>query len=135
MKSVFFDKSSITSLANGTAKNETALYAAKLLSAVENGTIFGATSSDVFGELYDNLQDTNFLAKLRILLFIFPVDEKIIQKALDSKWDKYRIAINYQTALQGKIDVIITEDPELYKKGTIPVQTPKEFLATNSILT
>lgn len=129
MKSVFLDTSTILRIAIPETKED--IFGAKLLTFIENGTVFGATSTVVLSQVNNILNSQEFLRKLRLLLFILPVDEKIVQKALEAKWNNYNSSVDYYTALQGKTDVIISNIGELYKKGTLPVQTPREFFITS----
>jgi predicted nucleic acid-binding protein len=107
----------------------------KLFNFVETGKYTGYTSSVVFTNTYyiqkkltDHKTTIDFLKKLRLVLTVLNVDDSILQKALESEFDDFEDAVQYFTAIQNEIDYIITRNTGDYKKSTIPVYTPTEFL-------
>jgi predicted nucleic acid-binding protein len=109
--------------------------AVKLISFVEAGEYSGYTSTIIFTNTYyiqkklkDHNTSINFLKRLRLLLTVLNVDDKIIQKALESGFNDFEDAVQYFTALENKIDYIITRNIEDYKKSTIKVCTPSQYL-------
>ncbi|MDR0823337.1 MAG: PIN domain-containing protein [Endomicrobium sp.] len=107
----------------------------KLLNLIEAGQYLGFTSSVVFTNTYyiqRKLKDAettiSFLKKLRLILNVLSVDDIVIQKALESGFDDFEDAVQYFTCIQNKIDYIITRNTQDYKKSTIPIYTPLEFL-------
>jgi predicted nucleic acid-binding protein len=107
----------------------------KLVNLAEEGEYRGYTSSVIFTNTYyiqkklkDHETSINFLKKLRLILTILNVNDIIIQKALESGWNDFEDSVQYFTAIQNKIDYIITRNAEDYKKSIIPVYTPTEFL-------
>ncbi|MDR1271155.1 MAG: PIN domain-containing protein [Planctomycetaceae bacterium] len=109
--------------------------AVKLISFVEAGEYSGYTSTIIFINTYyiqkklkDHNTSINFLKRLRLLLTVLNVDDKIIQKALESGFNDFEDAVQYFTALENKIDYIITRNIEDYKKSTIKVCTPSQYL-------
>ncbi|MDR1453623.1 MAG: PIN domain-containing protein [Candidatus Margulisbacteria bacterium] len=109
--------------------------AVKLINLVEAGKYRGYTSAIVFTNTYyvqrkltNHHTTVAFLRKLRLILTVLNVDDLIIQKALESGFADFEDAVQYFTAVQNKIDYIITRNTEDYKKSTIPVYTPAEFL-------
>jgi hypothetical protein len=108
----------------------------KLINMVEDDDYKGYTSSVIFTNTYyiqRKLQDhntaINFLKKLRLIVTVLNVDDTIIQKSLESGWEDFEDSVQYFTAIHNKIDYIITRNIEDYKKSTIPVYTPTEFLS------
>lgn len=115
--------------------------AAKLLSLIEAGKYNGYTSSNIFTNVYyiqrkltNHQIAMTFLKKLRLVLTVLNVDDVIIQKALESDFDDFEDSIQYYTAIQNKIDFIITRNVTDYKKAIIPVHSPKEFLEMKNIM-
>jgi hypothetical protein len=112
----------------------------KLINMVENDEYKGYTSSVIFTNTYyiqrkleNHNAAINFLKKLRLIVTVLNVDDTIIQKALESGWDDFENSVQYFTAIHNKIDYIITRNIEDYKKSTIPVYTPTEFLSMVNI--
>jgi predicted nucleic acid-binding protein len=108
----------------------------KLINMVEAGEFKGYTSSVIFTNTYyiqrkltNHSTSINFLKKLRLIVTVVNVDDIIIQKALESGWEDFEDSVQYFAAVHNKIDYIITRNTTDYKKSTIPVYTPTEFLS------
>jgi hypothetical protein len=84
-------------------------------------------------KLIDHSASINFLKKLRLIVTVLNVDDIIIQKALESGWEDFEDSVQYFTAIHNKIDYIITRNTTDYKKSSIPVYTPTEFLSMTEI--
>ena len=76
----------------------------------------------------------NALRKLRILLHIIDSTESIIDKALNSDFSDFEDAIQYYTALEYGIPVILTRNIRDYKKASIVIQTPESYLVTRKLI-
>ena len=74
------------------------------------------------------------LRKLRILLHVVDSSESIIDKALNSDFSDFEDAIQYYTALEHGISVILTRNLRDYKKTSVIVQTPEAYLVTNQLI-
>ena len=74
------------------------------------------------------------LRKLRILISVIASSEAIIDKALNSTFNDFEDAIQYYTALENGIKIILTRNLRDYKNADIIVQTPESFLVTNKLL-
>ncbi|MDO6601321.1 Predicted nucleic acid-binding protein, contains PIN domain [Arenibacter palladensis] len=70
------------------------------------------------------------LRKFKILVEVLPVDDKIINLSLDSDFKDFEDAIQYHTAVEYNIDLIITRNLKDFKQSQIPVMTAFEYLAT-----
>jgi predicted nucleic acid-binding protein len=109
--------------------------AIKLINLVEADEYKRYTSTVIFTNTYyiqkklkDHNTSINFLKKLRLILTVLNVDDKIIQKALESGFNDFEDAVQYFTAVENKMDYIITRNIEDYKKSTIRVYTPSQYL-------
>jgi predicted nucleic acid-binding protein len=109
--------------------------AIKLINLVEADEYKGYTSTVIFTNTYyiqkklkDHNTSINFLKKLRLILTVLNVDDKIIQKALESGFNDFEDAVQYFTAVENKMDYIITRNIEDYKKSIIKVYTPSQYL-------
>ena len=81
-----------------------------------------------------NDQAKNALRKLRILLHIIDSSEAVVDKALNSDFADFEDAIQYYTALEGGISVILTRNLRDYKNAAVIVQTPEAFLVANQLI-
>ena len=74
------------------------------------------------------------LRKLRILLHIIDSSESVVDKALNSDFSDFEDAIQYYTALEHGISVILTRNLRDYKNASVIVQTPEAFLVANQLI-
>ncbi len=70
----------------------------------------------------------NVLRKFRLLVNVAPLNEKIIDLALNSEITDFEDAIQYFTALQNEISLLITRNLKGYKKTGMTVMTAHDFL-------
>lgn len=68
------------------------------------------------------------LIKFKVLVEVLPMDDKILELALVSDFKDFEDAIQYHSALENEVDVIITRNKKDFKSSTIPVLTAKEYL-------
>jgi len=138
MKKVFVDSDIILDLL---AKREpNYIYAAKLFTLVDQQKIKGFTSAIVFANLHyllrkntSNLSALKSLRKLKTLINILPVDERVIEQSLNSDFSDFEDAIQYFTAVNNGISIILTQNKVDYKKSKIPVATAEEYLKSLQI--
>lgn len=69
------------------------------------------------------------LIKFKILVGVLPVDDKIVGLALVSDFTDFEDGIQYYTALESNLDVIITRNKRDFKHSKLPVLTAAEYLA------
>jgi predicted nucleic acid-binding protein len=68
------------------------------------------------------------LRKLKVLVNVLPLDDKITDLALNSDFKDFEDAIQYFTAIENDQDLIITRNQHDYKESKIPVMTAGEFI-------
>jgi len=109
--------------------------AAAIFTLIDRGKVQGFTSPVVFANLHYILSKQlskkyaiSSLKKLRILIKIIPVDEKIIDLSLESDFKDYEDAIQYNAAISAGISTLITRNIKDYKNPTITVCSPDEYL-------
>jgi predicted nucleic acid-binding protein len=73
-------------------------------------------------------QAKQILRKFKVLVQVTPLNEKIIDLALNSEFSDFEDAIQYFSALQNEIDVLITRNLKDYKKAQISVLTAQDFI-------
>jgi len=95
-------------------------------------------SSLSFSNLYYVLKSENsaiesrrILNNYRILVNVLPVNEKIIDLALQSLFKDFEDAIQYYAATQHNVPIILTRNLKEYKQSAIPVMTAADFLKNN----
>lgn len=133
MKKVFVDSDIILDLL---ARREPYyIFAAKLFSLIDQQKIMGFTSPIVFANLHyllkkntSNLSALKSLRKLKTLINVLPVDERVIEQSLNSEFTDFEDAIQYFTAVNNGISLLLTRNKIDFKKSKIPIATAEEFL-------
>ena len=112
-------------------------YAAKLFTLIDQQKIKAYTSPLVFANLHyllkkltSNTAALKSLRKLKTLINILPVDERIIEQALNSEFNDFEDAIQYFIAIKNGINLLLTRNKVDYKKSKIAISTSEEFLKT-----
>lgn len=69
------------------------------------------------------------LRKLRLILNVLPMDDKIIDLALnDNTFTDFEDGIQYFTAIENEQDVIITRNLKDFRNSKLPALTAKQFI-------
>jgi predicted nucleic acid-binding protein len=114
-------------------------YAADLFVKIETNEINGYVSSLIFSNLFYILRKEKsakeaiiILKKLNHLVDILLVDKNIVEKALDSNFKDFEDALQYYTAKNNGINIIITRNISDYLKyiDDSSAITAKEFLVS-----
>lgn len=74
------------------------------------------------------------LRKLRLLIHVIDSSEKVMDQALNSSFNDFEDAVQYYTALNNNIHIIITRNLKDYKNAKVLVQSPEMFLVTNGFI-
>ena len=133
MKEIFIDTDIILDLI---AKREPFYpHAAELFSEIDNKKIKAYVSSIIFSNLHYILRKLcnkeitlKSLLKLKLLVTILPVDEKIIELALASDFNDFEDAIQFYVAKENNIRYLLTRNKKDFKKADISVMTADEYL-------
>jgi len=111
-------------------------YSRELLVQVEQKQIKAYTSPLIFTNSFyiiSRLKNKNkawsALKKIRLLFSVSKVDEKVIDLALASDFADFEDAVQYYTALEQKVDYLVTRNKKDYIVIQIPVVTPQEYIA------
>jgi len=68
------------------------------------------------------------LRKFKVLVHVTPLDAKIIDLALNSEFSDFEDAIQYFSALQNEVKVLLTRNLKDYTKAQITVLTAQDFI-------
>jgi len=119
-----------------TQRNEFYRPASRLFTLSDNKEIILSISSLTFANTYYlitkelNAQKAKeILRKFKLLVNILSMDDKIIDLSLNSNFKDFEDAIQYYTAIEHKIDIIITRNLKDFKLSKIPVMTAENYLA------
>ncbi|MFO7525008.1 MAG: PIN domain-containing protein [Ignavibacteriaceae bacterium] len=110
-------------------------FAARLFTLIDQNKIKGFTSPLVFANLHYLLKkySSNAIAlknlrKLKTIVNILSIDERIIEQSLNSEFNDFEDAIQYFTAVNNGINILVTRNKADYNKGKIDVLNAEEFL-------
>ncbi len=111
------------------------IYSAELFSLADQQEISAYVSSLTFANLFyiirkytSRKESIKTLSKLKILVNILPVGERIISLALASDFEDFEDAIQYYAAVENNLEIILTRNIKDYKKAEITVITAEEYL-------
>ncbi len=110
-------------------------YSALILSLGDEKKVKLVTTSLVFANVYYLLRKhlgiekaKESLRKLRIIIDVISVNSKEVDLALNSELSDFEDALQYFTALDNKIEFIITRNVRDYKNPKLIVQTPQQYI-------
>ena len=110
-------------------------HAAKLLTlAIENkvnahtSPIIIANIHYILSKLHSKNKSIQSIQKIKTFINILPVDGKIIDLALTSKFNDFEDAIQYYTAKINDVSFLITRNKKDYKVADISICTAEEYL-------
>lgn len=114
------------------------IHSAKLFSAAERGEIKISISSLSFSNLnyilskqYSATHSIDILRKLKSIVNVLSVTEREIALALVSDFKDFEDAIQYFSAIENGIRIIITRNLADYQTSSIPVMTAEQFFNTH----
>ena len=109
--------------------------AAKLFTLADEEKITITISALSFANIYYLLakelsdeQAKQILRKFRILINIAPIDDKIIDLALNSDFNDYEDAIQHFCAIENECRILLTRNLRDYKKALLPVMTANDYI-------
>ncbi len=136
MIKIFIDSDIILDLL---LKRNKYLDAAKLITKIVNDQFIGYTTPIVIANIHyimtkleNKTKSIENIKKLRKIISLLTVDEKIIDAALELGATDFEDSIQFITAEKNKLDFIITRNKKDYKLSKIPVLDAEEFLFLDS---
>jgi predicted nucleic acid-binding protein len=110
-------------------------YSAKLFTHADKKELTICVSSLCFGNLNYILskqksatEARKILSRFKVLVKVLPVDDKVVELALNSDFRDFEDAIQYYCAIENGIKVLITRNLKDFKHARIPVLTVEEFV-------
>jgi predicted nucleic acid-binding protein len=73
------------------------------------------------------------LEKVRIVFRVATVDEKVIDLSLASDFNDFEDAVQCYSAVNAKVDCLITRNKTDYVTNILSIMTPEEFLAAIAV--
>ena len=125
MKHVFVDTNVVIDLLE--KREDFFMEAQDLFSLADRQKVKLYISALTFANTYYILQKTTgttnarkILTRFKLLVNVLPVDDKIIELALVSDFVDFEDAIQYYTAIENNLEVIITRNKKDFKNSTLP---------------
>ena len=75
----------------------------------------------ILSKYYSSSEAKKILSKFKVLVEVLPTTDKIIDLALASDFNDFEDAIQFYTALESNLHVIITRNKKDFKNNLIPV--------------
>lgn len=89
-----------------------------------------ANTNYILSKLKSAKEAKEILRKFKVLVELLSLDDKITELALsDDNFPDFEDGLQYYSAIENQIDIIITRNKKDFKNSKIPVLTAKEFLA------
>jgi len=85
----------------------------------------------ILRKIKGNAEAKRQIRNLRLLVHILPINENIVDMALNSKFGDFEDGLQYFTATENNIPAIITRNAEDYKVRDIIIQTSEEYIKMN----
>ena len=133
MEKVFVDSDIILDLLSGRQPHYN--YAAELFSLADEDSVKVFVSSLSFANVnyilskqYSADQARKKLLKFKTLVSVLSVNNKTIELALASDFKDFEDAIQYYTAIENGLSVLLTRNLRDFKKAEITVLTAEQYL-------
>ena len=85
----------------------------------------------MLSRLKSDKEARKILNRFKVLVSIIPLDQKILELALNSDFKDFEDAIQYYSAIENNVEILLTRNLRDYKKAKIPVMTAEGFIKTN----
>ncbi|MBL4651838.1 MAG: PIN domain-containing protein [Flavobacteriales bacterium] len=93
-----------------------------------------ANTNYILSRLKSAKEAQTILRKFKVLVETLALDDKITELALnDEKFKDFEDGLQYYTAIENQIDVILTRNQKDFRHSKLPVMNAKEYLAGMNI--
>jgi len=90
-----------------------------------------ANTNYILTKLKSAKEAREILRKFKVLVELLSLDDKITELALsDESFPDFEDGLQYYSAIENEVDIIITRNKKDFKNSKLPVLTAKEYLAT-----
>jgi len=88
----------------------------------------------ILRKIKGNQESKILLKNLRLLINVLPINENIVDMTLNSKFNDFEDGLQYFSAKESDILVIVTRNTRDYKIKDITIQTSEEYVKMNQKL-
>ncbi len=110
-----------------------AVTAAQLFSRVERGSLEGYLCATTVTTVHylatkavGSKQARAEIRKLLALCAVAPVDQRVLQRAVELDFSDFEDAVIHEAARRMSVEVVVTRDLQGFKKATITILSPEE---------
>jgi predicted nucleic acid-binding protein len=110
-------------------------YAAQLFSSADSKALTVCISSIsianvnyILSKQKSASEARKLLSRFKVLVQVLPVDDKIIELALNGDFRDFEDAIQYYCAIENGVKIIVTRNLRDFKKSKLPVFTSEDFV-------
>ena len=90
-----------------------------------------ANTNYILSKLKTEKEARTILRKFKVLVQTLALDDKVTELALnDDNFPDFEDGLQYYSAIENEIDIIITRNQKDFKNSKIPVMSAKEYLAS-----
>ncbi|EHQ01189.1 type II toxin-antitoxin system VapC family toxin [Gillisia limnaea] len=90
-----------------------------------------ANTNYILKKLKSAKEAREILRKFKVLVELLSLEDKITELSLsDESFPDFEVGLQYYSAIENEIDIIITRNKKDFKNSKLPVLTAKEYLAT-----
>ena len=90
-----------------------------------------ANTNYILSKLRSAKDAREILRKFKVLVELLPLNDKITELALsDESFSDFEDGLQYYSALENDVDIIISRNKKDFKSSKLPVLTSKEFLVS-----
>lgn len=88
-----------------------------------------ANTHYLLSKQFNSIEARKIIMRFKVLVNVLSMDDKIMELALVSDFADFEDAIQYYTALENSLDIIITRNQKDFKLSKLPVFSAKEYLS------
>ena len=89
-----------------------------------------ANTNYILTKLTSAKEAREILRKFKVLVEVLSLEDKITELALsDESFSDFEDGLQYYSAIENEVDIIITRNKKDFKNSKLPVLTAKEYLA------
>ena len=87
-----------------------------------------ANTHYLLSKFYNSNEAKKILLKFKVLVEVSTVNDKIINLSLASDFNAFEDGIQYYTAIENNMELILTRNKKDFKNSILPVLTAREYL-------
>jgi predicted nucleic acid-binding protein len=92
-----------------------------------------ANTHYIVSKFTNDQEARKILRNFKVIVAVLPLDNKVVDLALNSDFKDFEDAIQYFTAIENDQKLIVTRNKSDFKDSKIPVMTASEFLKSITV--